>query len=160
MVNDEMQSVTLRPVRPEDADFLLEVYASTRSAEMALVPWDAAQKEAFVRMQCTAQQQHYASRYPQANHDIILVDGRPVGRLYVARNEDKVHILDITILPQYRNAGIGTSILRSLMDEAAQAGKPLSIYVETFNPSLRLFERLGFTRIEQTDFNFLLQWQG
>lgn len=159
MANDEAQLVTLRPVRPEDTDLLREIYASTRSDEMALVPWDAAQKEVFVRMQFNAQQEHYAAYHPHANHDIILVDGHPVGRLYVARNDEKIHILDITLLPQHRNAGIGTPILQSLMEEAAQNGKPLSIYVEGFNPSLRLFERLGFSRIEEAGFNFLLQWQ-
>jgi len=159
MVNDEGKAISLRPVRPEDAAFLLEVYASTRSDEMALVPWDAAQKEAFVRMQFTAQQQHYGSRYPHGVHDIILVDDCPVGRLYVAREAERIHILDITLLPQHRNAGTGTTILRSLMDEAALAGKAVSIHVETFNRSLRLFERLGFSRIEEIGFNYLMEWR-
>jgi hypothetical protein len=54
-------------------------------------------------------------------------------------------IVDIALLPQYCNRGIGTTLLRDLQSEAAAAGKPLRIHVERFNPALRLYQRLGFT---------------
>ncbi|MDQ3813727.1 MAG: GNAT family N-acetyltransferase, partial [Armatimonadota bacterium] len=154
--------ISFRPVGPEDEGFLREVYASTRADELALVPWDAAQKEAFVRLQFAAQTEHYAKYYPTATHDIILFDDRPVGRLYVARLDEEIRIIDIVLLPQYRNAGIGTPIIQGLMAEAARAGKPLRIYVEMFNPSLRLFQRLGFSSIssvEEAGYRFLLEWR-
>ena len=43
-----------------------------------------------------------------------------------------------------RNRGIGGEVLRRVLAEADAAGKPVSIYVEDFNPSQRLFARLGF----------------
>ena len=73
------EKITLRPVTSQDDNFLLSLYASTRSAELAQVPWSPEQKEAFLRMQFNAQKQHYATEYPQANHDLICVDGVPVG---------------------------------------------------------------------------------
>jgi RimJ/RimL family protein N-acetyltransferase len=156
---DETARVTLRPVTPEDEQFLYEVYQSTRAEEMALVPWDAAQREAFLRMQFNAQQTHYSTYYTGTAHDIILHGARPVGRLYVAREEDGIRILDITILPEYRNQGIGTPLIKDLMAEAARAGKPLSIWVEFFNPSHKLFERLGFSKIEDDRVNHLMEWR-
>ena len=152
------EKITLRPVTGQDDNFLLSVYANTRTAELAQVPWSPEQKEAFVHMQFTAQKQHYATEYPQADHDLICVDGVPVGRLYLARAADVLHILDITVLPEHRNSGIGSFLLGRVIEEARRAGKPVSIYIENFNPSLRLFERLGFHKEREHEFRLLLKW--
>ena len=153
-------NITLRPVGPDDHDFLVEVYGSTRAEEMTLVPWTNEQRDAFVRSQFAAQQEHYVKKYPAASHDIILSNGRPVGRLYVARLDHEIRIVDITLLPAERNAGIGSYLIRQLLDEAKRSGKVTRIYVEEFNPSLRLFERLGFSPSEQHGIHLLLQWSG
>lgn len=152
--------ITLRPVVAEDDAFLLRVYSTTRADEMALVPWNEAQREAFLRMQFNAQLHHYQSYYPSAKHQIIERAGQAVGRLYVLRADDFTRILDLTIMPEFRNARIGTQILEDLMSEVASAGKPLHINVESFNPSLRLFERLGFKKIEENGVHFLMEWTG
>jgi len=151
-------SITLRAVGPDDDAFLLEVYASTRADEMALVAWNDDQRQAFVKMQFAGQQEHYQKKYPSANHQIILSSGRPVGRLYVARLEQEIRIVDITLLPPDRNAGIGSSLLSGLLDEAERVGKVVRIYVEDLNPSLRLFERLNFKALEQHGIHLLLEW--
>ena len=153
-----IKNITLRPVTESDEEFLLAVYASTRAEEMERVPWTAEQKDAFVRMQFAAQKSHYAAEYPRASHDVICVDGTPVGRIYLDRDAGKLHILDITVLPQHRNAGIGSFLLRQLLQEAAGSSKPVNIYVENFNPSLRLFKRLGFQVAEENGFQLLLKW--
>jgi ribosomal protein S18 acetylase RimI-like enzyme len=155
----ETVPVTLRPVTAEDEGFLFKVYSSTRAEEMAIVPWNEAQREAFLTMQFAAQQKHYQTFYTDATHDIILVGAQAVGRLYVARRESDIHILDITILPEHRNQGIGTPLIKDLMSEAARAGKALNIHVESFNPSYRLFERLGFSKIEDDGINHLMEWR-
>ena len=154
-------SITFRPTGPDDEPFLLEVYASTRSQEMAAVPWSDAQREAFLKMQYIAQRQHYRSHFPEADYLIILSDDRPVGRLYVDRSKAKILIIDITLLYAERNKGSGTAIIRDLMNEAANAVKPLHIHVESFNPSLRLFERLGFHRVVEDNGDgvyLLMEW--
>jgi len=152
--------IALRAVSVSDEPFLVSVYASTRAAELAQVPWSAEQKDAFVRMQFAAQQQHYATEYPEAAHDIVWLDGAiPVGRLYLMRGEEAFHILDITILPQYRSRGIGSCLLRSLQEEAGKRGRPITIYVESFNPSLQLFRQLGFEHVAEKGFHLLLQWR-
>ncbi|MCU1265474.1 MAG: Acetyltransferase, family [Acidobacteria bacterium] len=151
-------SIVLRPATAADEALLLEIYASTRAEEMALVPWSEEQKQAFVTMQFTAQQQHYRKEYPEARHDIIIRNDRPMGRLYVARRDGGIEILDISLLPQERNAGIGSHLIRELISEAEQSRRALRIYVESFNPSLRLFERLGFSRIGDEGIYFLLEW--
>ena len=153
-------NITLRPVDSGDYDFLVEVYASTRAEELVLVPWTTEEQQVFVRSQFAAQQDHYAKKYPAASHDVIMSDDRPVGRLYVARLDQEIRIIDITLLPAERNAGIGSYLIKRLLDEAKRSGKVTRIYVEEFNPSLRLFERLGFSPSEQQGIHLLLQWSG
>jgi len=150
-------AITLRDAAHEDAAFLLEVYGSTRADELALVPWSDEQKKAFVRFQFDAQHASYHERFPEASYQIILREGERIGRLYVLREDEAIRILDITVLPQCRNAGVGTSLIRELLNEGAQASKPVHIWVEHFNPSLRLFERLGFSKIQEDGFNCLLE---
>ncbi len=151
-------SITCRPVGPDDHAFLLEVYGSTRADEMALVPWNVDQQQAFVKMQFAGQLEHYQNTFPTASHEIILLSGRPVGRLYVARLEKEIRIVDITLMPGDRNAGIGSFLLRGLLEEAGSVGKVVRIYIEEFNPSLRLFERSNFKPVEQHGIHVLLEW--
>jgi ribosomal protein S18 acetylase RimI-like enzyme len=139
-----MPSVVLRPVEPGDESFLERVYGSTRADELAQVPWTDEQKAAFVAHQFAAQTAHYAEHYKGLTADVILVDGDPAGRLLVARWSEEIRIVDISLLPGFRGRGVGTGLLRELIDEARDAGKRLSIHVEVQNPAMRLYERLGF----------------
>ncbi|MEK6289190.1 MAG: GNAT family N-acetyltransferase [Acidobacteriota bacterium] len=156
---DQLRVATFRKGGPDDEAFLVRVYGSTRLEELALTEWGEAQRDAFLTMQFTAQSAHYRQYYPEGEHLIILVDGEPVGRLYVSNNEEEIRILDITVLPRHRSAGIGTPIVRELMAEAAALGKPLSVYVESYNRSRGLFERLGFVKSGEQGYSYLLEWR-
>lgn len=151
-------AVALRPIGPGDEPFLCRVYASTREEELRPVPWTAAQKAAFLRQQFQAQHAYYQERYTGTRFDVILRDGEPIGRLYVARWDDEIRIVDIALLPEHRGGGIGTAILRSLLAEAAAAGKPVRIHVERQNPARRLYERLGFVPIADKGVYYLMEW--
>ncbi len=121
------------------------------------MPWTPAQKAAFLRQQFQAQHAFYQEQYAGARFEVILLDGEPVGRVYVDRRDDEVRIVDIALLPEHRGAGIGSGILRSLLAEAAAAGKPVRIHVERHNPALRLYERLGFVRLADTGVYYLME---
>ena len=147
----------LRPTGADDRDFLLRVYASAREEELRVVDWSDEQKAAFVQQQFDAQDAYYREHYDPATFDVIEVDGEPAGRLYVARWEDEIRIIDITLLPEHRGRGIGTALLRALLEEAAEAGKRLSIHVEVNNPARRLYERLGFVPVEERGVYVLME---
>lgn len=136
--------VDLRRVTDADRDVLFEVFSSARTDEIAAVPWSATEKEAFLRLQFDAQDRHYREHFPHADHDLVLVAGRPVGRLWVDRGPDELRILDLVLLPEWRGIGLGTRLLRSLIDEAAAAGTTVVLHVEDGNPARRLYDRLGF----------------
>lgn len=145
----------LRPITPDDREVLLAIYASTRADELALTDWPAAQRRAFIEMQFDAQARHYGQQRPRGTCQLILDGneakvGRPVGRLWVDRGADSLHVLDITLLPAARGQGLGGQLLGELMAEAQQRGTPLTISVELHNPARRLYERLGFEASGET----------
>lgn len=156
---DARTEVTFRPIRADDDEFLCALYASTREEELAPVPWSAAEKAAFLRMQFDAQHRHYQEHYPKARFDLVLAAGEPIGRLYVDHWPAEIRLIDVALVPAWRNRGIGGALLRDLMAEAAAAGKPLTIHVERFNPALRLYERLGFRKIEDKEVYHLMEWR-
>lgn len=153
-------NVTMRSVSSNDEEFLIGLYASTRADELAQVPWDESQRDSFVRMQFAAQQQDYRRRFPEGEHHLLLLDGLPAGHVYLARSEPEIRILDLALLTEHRNKGIGTMIIMDLLDEANRTHKPVRVYVETLNPALGLFERLGFKRTEDIGSHLLMEWRG
>ena len=150
---------TLRTIQAEDRDFLFRVYASTRAEELALTDWNETQKQAFLAQQFEAQHHHYQTHYQGARFDLVLLEGEPIGRLYVARWKEEIRIMDIALLPPYRNAGIGAVLIADLFEEAALTGKSVSIHVESFNPARRLYERLGFCEVEDKGVYRLMRWE-
>jgi ribosomal protein S18 acetylase RimI-like enzyme len=148
----------LRPATSVDTAFLFAVYASTRAEELGQTNWSAEQKTAFCSQQAQAQANHYRQHYPTAQYFIIESQQQPAGRLYVDHWEKEIRIMDIALLPSFRGKGIGTQLLRSLQNEAAEAGKLLSIHVESFNPAKRLYERLGFQVAEDKGVYQLMTW--
>lgn len=98
-------------------------------------------------MQFDAQRRHYSAHYRHAAHDLVLVDGEPAGRMYVARDEDEILLVDVALLPEYRGRGLGSALLTALLAEADEAGKTVSLHVEHRNPARRLYERLGFVTV-------------
>lgn len=150
--------VTLRTVTPDDRSFLCRLYGSTRAAELAPLPWTDEEKQAFIAMQFDAQDRHYREHYPAAAFDVIMVGGEPAGRLCVSRGADEMRIVDIALVPECCNRGIGSALLRGLQDEARASGRPLRIHVERFNPAMRLYQRLGFTAIADRGVYLFLEW--
>ncbi|MCL9999649.1 MAG: GNAT family N-acetyltransferase [Erythrobacter sp.] len=142
------QGMALRPETAADDPYLLALYATTRAAELDQVAdWTAAQKQAFVAMQFDAQRRHYRTALENVAFDVITRGGAPIGRLYTQEGETMLHIVDILIDPAERGAGVGTALLQGLAADARAAGKVLSIFVESYNPARRLYERLGFVAV-------------
>ncbi len=149
---------TLRPITPEDQELLVRIYASTRAEELAAVPWSEQEKDNFLRFQFDAQHKYYQEHFPRAAFDLILHDGEPIGRLYVDRRASEIRLIDIALLPEHRGSGLGSEIMRDVLDEGRAAGKLVRIHVEHNNPAMRLYRRLGFKKIEEQGVYHLMEW--
>jgi ribosomal protein S18 acetylase RimI-like enzyme len=153
--------VTLRSVTPEDDEFLLQVYESTRAAELAQVDWQPGQKEAFVQWQFHLQRQEYDTRYPDARYDLILVNDEPAGRIWVGIDDTQIRLLDIGLLPHFQNRGVGTILLKQLIAEAVERKKILRHMVFVLNNNAnRFYEKLGFVTFEDLGGYKHMEWRG
>ena len=152
-------AVNFRTINQEDEPFLYQVYASTREEELKVVPWSKQEKVAFLKMQFEAQHKYYQEQYSKANYWVIEQQNKPIGRLYLDYRPDEVRIIDIAILSEHRNQGIGSQILRDILGEAEKRELPVRIHVEQNNPALNLYNRLGFKQIGDTGVYFLMEWQ-
>ena len=155
------REVELRPATPGDYEELVAIYASTRAAEVAQVTWwDDAQKLAFCRSQYEAQKIEYDARYPDAEYDVIVLEGRTGGRIWVGRGETEIRLLDIALLQEFQRQGVGAVLVGALIEEARSAGKRLRHMVFIHNEAARRFyERLGFRVFEDVGGYLHMEWK-
>jgi len=142
----------------KDKPFLEKLYASTRWEELQPVPWTDEEKLNFLKFQFEAQHDHYMKYFTDANFDLILHKKKPIGRLYLDRREDEIRIVDIALLPEYRNKGIGSKLLHDVMAEAQSKDILVRIHVEHNNPAMALYERLGFKKVNEEGVYWLMEW--
>ena len=150
---------TLRPLQAADHAFLRSVYAAARARQIALAGWDVATADAFVRMQYDAQTGFYRRRYPAGHFNLVLDGDISVGRLYLAREAQRIHVIDIAMLPAYRNRGAASALLDALQGEAGARGAAVTTHVGLNNRSLSLFQRFGFREIGSAGFHRLMEWR-
>ena len=136
--------ITLRKVLPEDAQFLERLYFDTRRHEVSAWGWPAAQQEMFLRMQFNAQHLSYSTAFPDADDHIVSVDDSVAGRIMIVREQADKRVIDIALLEEHRNHGVGTELLRRVIDECAAEDSALRLQVLRGNPAVRLYQRLGF----------------
>ena len=153
-------ALTLRRVGPDDEEFLVALYASTREEELAQVEWAEGQKDQFLRWQYGLQRSEYQTRFPDADYYIVLIDNQLAGRIWIGRDHQQIRLLDIALLPEFQKRGIGTILLRRLIDEANQTNKFLRHMVFVLNNDAhRFYERLGFAVIEDFGAYKHMEWR-
>ena len=125
----DRSAVSFRPLRPDDEAFLYQLYTTVRE-DVQATDWDEAQKTTFLAMQFRAQHTFYQDNFRQATFDLVLLKDKPIGRLYLDRRTDEIRIIDIALLPQYRNIGLGTVLLKEVKEETHDVGDtdPSHIY--------------------------------
>jgi GNAT superfamily N-acetyltransferase len=153
-------NLVLRPVTPADDAFLLSVYDSTRADELSQAEWREGQKELFIKWQFDLQRREYDARFPDAEYNVIMIDDRPAGRIWIGRDSEQIRLLDIALLPEFQNHGAGTILLGRLIEESKQTGKPLRHMVFVLNNDAhRFYERLDFVVIEELGAYKHMEWK-
>ena len=101
----------------------------------------------------------YDGRFPDAEYNVILIDGQPAGRIWIGRTDEEIRLLDIAILSQFQNRGAGTVLIERLIEEAAVPNKRLRHMVFVLNNDAhRFYERLGFVVIEDLGGYKHMEW--
>lgn len=154
------EHIALQPVvLPDDEEFLIALYYTTRD-DIQLAPINEEQKKLLSFTQYIAQKQHYETFFPGSKHNMIMVKEERVGRLWTARNDSEIICVNISLVPEYRNRGIGTILMTQLFTEAEQSKRVLNLHVlKTNEKALRLYKRLNCKLTGETFSHFKMQWR-
>lgn len=138
------RAVQARRIDETDAGFLKSLFASTRQHELAAIGWPAARQQAFLDQQFEFQHRYYSEHFADAEFLLLQRDGRAIGRLLWHDARSQATLIDISLMPDCRGRGLGSSLLDSLTRHADESGRAIGLHVEPDNPAQRLYRRFGF----------------
>jgi len=142
-----LQEIKCRPAHEKDVDFLYALHVATMKQYVEEVwGWDDGVQESLFR-----------KNYAHAQTQIITLDGKDIGMLSVEDRENDVFLRVIEIHPKYQGKGIGTDLINKVIAEGAQNMKPVRLRVLKVNPAKRLYERLGFSTVEETLTHYIMR---
>jgi N-acetylglutamate synthase-like GNAT family acetyltransferase len=155
-----LSTLAVRPAAPQDEIFLYELYVAIRGPLFAMAPITPTQREHLLRMQFRAQLSSYTQQFPNSCYHLVLLDSKPVGRLWVAPAGDAFLLVDIAIHPNLQSKGLGTALVQRLQQEAQNAKLPIRSIVDRFNlGSLRFHQRLGFQIVREDQLQYYMEWR-
>ena len=139
---------SLRPAADADRDALFALHCLTiRDAVEATWGWDR-----------TFQENHFRERWDPTNRQILMIEGEIAGMVQIDHFPDRHKLALIEIHPAYQNQGIGSSLIQAAIAAAHAQNLPLTLHVLKANyAAKRLYERLGFRRIEERKDRFVMQ---
>ncbi len=104
------------------------------------------------------QEEMFNQKFDPLANKWIVVDGVQVGIVRYRDNGDHFYIDIIEIYPKYQGQGYGSTVINGVLSEANRKGIDVDLQVFKINPAIRLYERLGFQRIGETERHFQMRW--
>ncbi len=141
----EQAEVTLRPETSDDVTFLEELVFSVREGEIGFRELLLGERTRILKEQARLQSADYHKRFPGAHFVIIQLAGKPIGRFYVDHTEERLRVIELSIMPLYQRHGIGHHLMKSVLAEGMRIQVPVVLSVEIGNPAQGFYEKLGFT---------------
>jgi len=136
----------LRPARPGDFDYCARLYFEAMGNSIKELNLDTDAHFAGFRQQWDAAQVR-----------IITLDGTDIGWLQSFVKDDTLFLGQLFVDSALRRRGIGTGAVKGLIEEAAKAGRAVTLGVVKTNPALRLYERLGFRTTHEDERKFYMR---
>jgi ribosomal protein S18 acetylase RimI-like enzyme len=135
-------TTALVPAGPEDSPWIEALQRGILAEALAGIP--EPQLGPLLELQLRSQDQQYRRDWPGASSFLIMAGANRVGRILLHEGAQRDHLVDISILHEFRNAGIGTQALQLLISRAESRSNDLCLRVAASNPALALYQRLGF----------------
>lgn len=136
---------------------LFDIFVSTRGDILNLSNWTDNQKIEFLRNQFILQHNAYMGGYKNPEFMIVRLKDKDIGRLYLEIRNKDIRIIDIAILPDFRNQGTGSTLMRQIFQLSDSEAKSVSIHVEKSNPAMSWYMKSGFNKIEDVDVYDLME---
>jgi ribosomal protein S18 acetylase RimI-like enzyme len=144
----QLPAISYRKAQDEDLEFLRQLRRLTMREVVARHhPWGDEAQEHRLRTDLDSAR-------------IIQVKGKDVGLIKVVRREDHMELMQLQLLPEWQNIGIGSMLIRELQAEAAEAALPLVLHSYATNRAIALFQRLGFEIAASTQHFRGMRWTG
>ncbi|MCW2755728.1 MAG: hypothetical protein JWQ32_3139 [Marmoricola sp.] len=128
--------VVRRLATADDEPYLRELFADSRD-DLALLPPEV--RDQLIDMQFVAQRAQQLVTHPHASNEILVVEGRDVGRLILA----DCHVVDITVGRGYRRRGIATAVLGQVISQNLPQATTLQVWSAN-EAACALYAGLGF----------------
>ena len=140
---------TRRPALETDTDFARFVHhqAYREVSERQFGPWDEEEQD-----------EYFNADWSSATYEIVLCDAVPCGYVCIEDREDNIHVHELVLLPEFQGQGIGSSLLRQLMERASRRRVPVRLGTFRANRALNLYRRLGFQEMGRTETQILMEW--
>lgn len=153
-----MLSYRVRPAIAEDVGFLADVVIEATRAQGRL-PDGFDERRWRTDFSAWTLEQVGGQSPGTTTISVVEMGNERIGRVRITCTADCIELSGIQLLPGFQRRGIGTAIIEDLKAQAAAAGVPLDLGVEKDNPDARrLYERLGFVQIGETDQESKLRW--
>ena len=136
----------LRPARPEDFYYCARLYFEGMESTI---------KE--LNLDMDGQIAGFRQRWDVTQVRIITLDGADIGWLQSFVEDDTLFLGQLFVDRTLRGRGIGTQLIKGLIEEAARAGRAVTLGVVKSNPALRLYERLGFRTTHEDERKFYMR---
>ncbi|MCF7927512.1 MAG: GNAT family N-acetyltransferase [Spirochaetales bacterium] len=127
-------NISFRPSVPEDADFV-NTLTRTVMRDYVDATWEGEEeREAYYQLNI----------FDPETTQIIQVNGVDAGRMNIRRSKDSMYVDEIHLHPEFQGKGIGSAIMRGLIEEASRSGRTIELHALKRNPVVGLYKKLGF----------------
>ncbi len=156
-------TVALRPASAQDDAFIRGLILETIAEELGAAAWPEPMRGHLLEIQYTARR-HASSPEGNVIQSRIIQSGDAAGEaldagwLLVRTFPHEIRMIEIMISPHLRGLGIGTGAVKCVFAMADETRKPVRLHVNILNRgAVRLYERLGFRKIEQDEVQYLME---
>ena len=139
--------ITFRQAREDDFEFLWNLHKATMKSYVDEIwGWN----EEF-------QKEYFNNRFGPINIELIIYENARIGAIEIRDRENELFVANFEILPQFQNKGIGSTILKRIINNSGNKQKFLKLQVIKVNPAKRLYKRFGFKIVGKTETHFIME---
>lgn len=140
------EDLRLREATPDDREFLYNLHcASLKDSITQTWGWN----EAW-------QRRYFDSHFDPKKRQIIQFEGKDIGAIGIVARDSDIFIDYIALYPGYQRQGIGSDLIKTIMQQGVASGKPIRLRVLRTNPAVALYKRLRFLVEEESETHVML----